>query len=291
MLDFRIETFLTLCELLNYTKAAKKLCITQPAVTQHIKYLENKYHTKLFSYEVKRLNLTRQGILLKEAVISIKADEQKLSSILSQSEVVPPHISFGVTRTIGEYLMPEKLNLYLTNNTSDNLTMIVENTSTLISLLRDGSIDFAIVEGYFNKNDYTYKLISREKFIGVCGTEYPLKNCSYLSDLISHPLLIREKGSGTREILERILKEHNLSTTDFSRNIEIGNISTIKYLLKNNHGISFLYETAVREDIRNGVLQKIPIKDFNVEWEFNFICLKGSIFYEDYLEQGKLLFG
>lgn len=71
MLDFRIETFLCVCKYLNYTKAAEELNITQPGVSQHIKYLENFYGDKLFTYSNKILTLTEAGEKLKNAMLSM----------------------------------------------------------------------------------------------------------------------------------------------------------------------------------------------------------------------------
>lgn len=100
MLDFRLYTFLTLSETLNYTKAADILCITQPAVSQHIKYMEKEYDCKLFFYDGKQLNLTAQGKLLAEKVRTMVADEKMIRSLLKQNQKTPA-LRFGATLTIG----------------------------------------------------------------------------------------------------------------------------------------------------------------------------------------------
>lgn len=291
MLDFRMYTFITLSETLNYTKAAQLLCITQPAVSQHIKYLENYYEVKLFQHDHKQLKLTPQGRILQKHIVSIAADEDKLKEIIQSNHDTIDHIRFGATRTIGEYILPEKLPSLLTAHPDTSITMIVENTTRLLKMLQDGDIDFAFIEGYFKKNDVTHHLLSKERFVPIKSKSYQLKKpVQTLVDLLDESLIIREEGSGTREILERILDEQNMKIHDFHKCIEIGNIHAIKQLVKNNQGITFLYEAAIQEELQSKDVEIIPLQDFNIVREFNFITLRGSIFtdvYESFLHEIK----
>lgn len=283
MLDFRMYTFITLSETLNYTKAAQQLCITQPAVTQHIKHLENYYHVPLFTHAHKQLQLTPQGKILQKHIMRIAADEAKLNELLTMNTTQPHHFRFGATRTIGEFILPQKLPNYLSTHPETTLSMIVENTSTLLQMLKDGQIDFAFIEGYFKKSDFTYHLLFKEPFIAVKGKDYQLnKQVQRLEDLLNETLILREAGSGTREILERVLDEQNLQPHDFKKLIEIGNIHAIKQLVLQNQGITFLYEAAIKEELEKKTLEQIPLTDFQITREFNFICLKDSIFTETY---------
>lgn len=287
MLDFRLYTFLTLSETLNYTKAAEQLCITQPAVSQHIKFLENKYEVKLFHHTGKLLSLTKQGKVLAQSVRTMVADEKKLQEKLRSVNAEIEHLKFGATLTIGEFLLPQKLNTFLNAHPETSLTMIVENTSSLLHMLDHGDISFAFVEGYFKKNEYAYQMISKERFVALKHKDYVLKKeIRTLEDLRLETLILRESGSGTREILERVLMEKNLSLHDFHKTIEIGNMNAIKYLVQQGQGITFLYEAAAREELDSGEFEIIPLQDFTILREFNFITLKNSQFlheYEDFL--------
>lgn len=283
MLDFRLYTFLTLSETLNYTKAAEQLCITQPAVSQHIKYLENEYHVKLFHHNGKHLSLTRQGKVLAQSVRTMAADEKILKEKLKAVNTELDHLTFGATLTIGEFMLPKKLNTLLTRHPETSLTMIVKNTSSLLQMLDHGEISFAFVEGYFKKNKYSYQMISKEHFVALKHKDYPLtKDVNTLEDLLDETLILRESGSGTREILERVLKEKNLSSHDFRKTIEIGNMNAIKYLVQQKQGIAFLYETAAQSELSQGEFEIIPLQDFDIYREFNFITLKNSQFLQEY---------
>jgi len=282
MLDFRIETFLCVCKHLNYTKAANELNITQPGVSQHIKYLENYYGDKLFCYSNKKLNLTRAGLDLRDAMISLKHDNVHLQNKIKERVEGFNSIKFGATLTIGDFLLPLKISNYIQRNPHTQIDFTIANTKELLTLLEDGKIDFAIVEGYFQKSGYEYRTISSEKYILVCGTDYPLGQVEDFKELFCHNLLLREDGSGTKEILERYLADHGYTFSDFSSTSIISSIHAIKQLVENGQGISFMYEIAAKKELEEGRLKVVAIADFDVCHEFNYIWRKNSAFYEYY---------
>lgn len=279
MLDFRINTFLTVCEYMNFTKASEVLCITQPAVSQHIKYLEKGYDTKFFEYEGKKIRLTKSGKIFYETATTMKHDEQYLKEKITEEKLGVTSLKFGATLTIGEFILPQKLSDYLNRNNNMKMTMISGNTKELLHKLEHGEIDFALVEGYFAKNEYDFVVYSRENYICVSGKNYSFKKQPHaLEDLLQETLIIREKGSGTRDIFEKNLEIQNLTLNDFSKIIEIGNINAIKHLVKNNNGITSLYEVAVKDELENGTLKKIEIEDLQKTHDFYFIWRKNSAF-------------
>ena len=103
-------------------------------------------------------------------------------------------------------------------------------------------------------------------------------------------MIIREVGSGSREIIERYLGDRNLSVYDFVNLIEISNINTIKQLVKNNHGISFMYKIAVEKELKSGLLKEIDIAGLSIEHDINFVWRKNSAFIDYYQQLFKLFF-
>lgn len=285
MLDYRIETFLKLCEIKSYTKTAEILNITQPAVSQHIKFLEEYYNKKLFIYKGKKLELTNEGRYLRDNIMTMQVNSQKLKQNIIIENMDKKEIKFGATLTIGEYYMPESIKKLLNNYPHYNFSMIVENTQNLLNKLEKGEIEFALIEGIFNKYKYESLLISNEEFICISGDAKYLEIPSVqIKDILNNRIILREKGSGTREILEQLLIEKNINIENFIEKVEIGNINTIKYLVTQNMGITFLYKIAVLEALKERSLYEIPIKDFNSKREFNFVFLKESLFKNEYLE-------
>ncbi len=282
MLDFRINTFLTVCKYMNFTHAANELHITQPAVSQHIKYLENYYSTKLFLLDGKKLTLTPSGNMLRDKMTKLKNDESKILDQLQQIASQVTEISFGVTMTIGEYTIIPIINNYLKNHPDSNLKIHFGNTKDLLASLDKGEIDFALIEGYYPENKYETKIFDRVDFIPVCSAKHNFKKApKELRDLFNERLIIREPGSGTRNILERNLEIHNYSVMDFTHYIQIENMHSVIQLLLLDNGISFLYKSAVEKELSKGKLTEIKLKDFSMKHDFTFIWRKESAFSDE----------
>jgi DNA-binding transcriptional LysR family regulator len=278
MLDIRLRTFLTLCETQSYTAAAELLHMTQPAVTQHIHYLENHYGCKLVVYSGKQIHLTEQGRLLQEYSRTLKANSERIEFLIARPLHQERPLVFGATLTIGEYTMPPVLSDMIQESPALDITMHVDNTAALLGMLWAGEIDFALLEGRFDKSAYHYRLLSQQPYVAVCAPDNPiaLTPC-HLEDLLSQKLITREQGSGTRDILAQVLSSHSLTFADFGHVIEISNTNAIKQLVTNGVGITFLYQEAVREELRDGSLRRIPLDDPEVRREFNFVWLKDGI--------------
>lgn len=285
MLDFRTETFLTVCQTMNFTAAARQLNITQPAVSQHIHFLEEQYHTSLFIYQNKQLFLTRSGEILRRHLLTMKNDEKAVMEELKNNITGIETLSIGVTMTIGEYAIVDKLAGFLIQHPEINIHLHYGNTLQLLKLLNSGQISIAIVEGNYPKEYYSHKKYSTEDYIAVCAashhfmTDHPYT----MNDLVHERLLVREEGSGTRNILEQSLMTHGLHISDFIHYIEIENMHTIIGLLKRDCGISFLYKIAVEKELHSGILKEIPLDDFKMQHDFDIIWEKHSVYSDKYL--------
>ncbi len=290
MIDFRHETFLALCAIGSYTKTAKYLHLSQPAVTQHIQHLEEQYGCQLVRYESKKLTLTPEGEELRQLLTRIAADGQRFRRTLANQGRGREDVFFGATLTIGEYLMPGIICVMLKDNPRLNVHMEVGNSQVLLAKLRRGELDFALIEGIIDKSKYHSRLFSLEPFVPVCSPNSPLAfGPVSFEELLQYPLILREKGSGTREILENILKQYNYSPASFQNIIEIGNMAAIKQLVASDIGISFMYEIAARKEIQQGELAVIHIAGFSATRQFNFVFLPDSAYAHRYLEFYELM--
>lgn len=281
MLDNRLLTFLTLCQELNYTRTGKLLHMSQPAVSQHIRYLEDYYGVKLFSYQKKTLSLTPQGERLYEYSLALRASADKIKSIVHKKSQLS--LNFGTTLSVAGYFMEKPLKKLLEDYPQAEIFMDVNNTQILLSRLREGQLDFVILEGHFDKSKYSYKLLSKENFIGIASSIHPLaKSSVQLRDLLGQRLIVRERGSGTRDIFEKILYEENLTMSSFKNTLEIGNIEAIKSLVRSGLGISFLYELTVKKELGKS-LTRLQIEGFQIAREINFVYLKNNPLEEELL--------
>lgn len=286
MIDFRLKTFIDLCDTKSYTKTAKNLSITQPAVSQHIKYLEEKYDLKLFDYIGKRLSLTKEGIDFFYNVQKLQTVSLNIENHLKDCNEKYKTLRFGATRTVGEFYLPNYTKKFLIKYPKSDFSMIVNNTKFLLSNLNKGNIEFAIIEGHFNKAEYETYLLSEEELVVVASPLNNLTTKSNLSleELFKETLIMREKGSGSREIFDMYLYENNYSPENFYHSFEVGNINIIKDLVKDNLGISIMYKKAAQIEIDNGDLIILDVDNMKLSHEFNFIFLKDSIFHEDYID-------
>ncbi|MFR0797170.1 MAG: LysR family transcriptional regulator [Oscillospiraceae bacterium] len=209
MLDFRVETFLAVCRHMNFTKAARELNITQPAVSHHMHYLEQAYGTALFQHNGKRLQLTEAGEILRRTLMTMKHDEQHLQKRMQQVVSGTRDYSFGATLSVAEFMINEALGRFLRLHPDSHIQMQVADTKVLLSKLDSGELDFAVVEGDFPKAEYDFFVFGTEEYVAAGDPE---KAARYrgrpLTDLLGEPLLLREEGSGTRVILEYYLKEY-----------------------------------------------------------------------------------
>lgn len=283
MLDFRIETFLTLCRVMNYTRTAQILNVTQPTITQHIRYLEEEYECKLFSYTGKTLSLTLQGEQLRDFALSMAYNNQRIQERMRQSRGQQPVMRLGATKTIGEFVIGPMISTYLRKNPECRLSLLVDNTHTLLKLLERGELDFAVVEGFFDKSKYGYQIFQKEDFIGVCAAEHPLADrVLTMDDIMAQNIIIREPGSGTRAIFEQLLKQQNYSFESIAHITIISDFSVIKQLVRDKIGIAFLYEPVVRTELANGTLKKLHLASMQAQREFNYVYLRDTLFLNEW---------
>lgn len=283
LLDIRVDTFLSVCKNKSYTKAAEELNITQPAVTQHIQFLERHYGCKFFEYVSRGLKLTEEGELFYKHILQAKGSEQFIIRKLAEVGQEKKTLSFAATMTIGEFTLAPVISDFVKTFSDYDITMYVDNTKTVLNMLMEGKILFAIVEGLFNKAEYETKLYKMANFILVASVNDPIvsKKEICLNDLKNHTIIIREKGSGSREVLERGLFDRNYTLDSFKKIIEVGNVNVAKELIKNRVGLGFMYEDAVKDEIRKGELMEVKLKDFALRREFNFVCMKNEIAKEE----------
>lgn len=267
MLDFRIDTFLTVCDTMNYRETAERLHITQPAVTQHIQYLEREYGCTLFTYHKRTLRKTAAAQTLEQAARAMRYNERELQKKLRGTDVQTLRV--GATKTIGDYVLPAQIERFLSRGEA-RLTLIVENTEHLLRMLDADQLDFAIVEGYFDKDRYDSRVLREEPFVGICRKEHPFAGRAVTVDeLLKQTIICREEGSGTREVLERLLLAYNETLSRFSGQICISSFQIILDLVRKGFGVSFVYRVLADSDdqIATFTLQSNEIvRQFQLVW-------------------------
>jgi len=266
MLDHRVLTFLTLYDEMNYRRTAEKLNMTQPGVTQHIQHLERYYGTKLFVYDGRTLSRTTAAQRLKRYFDSARAEEADLRKSLIPGNTV--HITVGATKTIGEFVIVPEVRAFL-RHPSHNLDLVIDNTKQLLRMLERSEIDFAVIEGVFDKSKYDCHLYKKEDFVGVCAKSHPFANRRVrLEDLFAQDIVVREKPSGTRMLLQQAITNKGFSLDSFRRCTSVNNFSVLCDLVANNGAITFAYApiSRCRDD-----LATFSVEDLQISGEFHFV--------------------
>ena len=159
MMDYKLKTFLKLYDTMNYRAAASALNLTQPAVTQHIHALENEYGCSLFHYDGRRLHRTAAAEKLAVYARSMLYNEQRFLQEVGRLPAQPLRI--GATKSIGNYVIGGMLAKAL-EDPETTLTLTVDNTRALLAQLQRGELDFALIEGHFDKQIYGHCLLRHE---------------------------------------------------------------------------------------------------------------------------------
>ena len=283
MLDPRWNTFLVLCETMNYTRAAEQLCLTQPAVTHHIHYLEDHYGCRLFSYEGKILRLTEAGMRLREFTRSMAYNSKKVEATMAAPAPISPRV--GASKTIGEYVIAPRVERFLRSQPEASFSLLVDNTQVLLRALEAGQLDFALVEGFFDRSRYDAQLCRQEAFFGVCAPQHRLAGRAVpLDEITGERLILREPGSGTRAIFEEALHRQNYTLDSFPSVVTISDFSTIKSLVADGLGLSFLYAPVVEQELEAGTLARFDLAEVPMSGAFYFVCLKDNLFAKNWMD-------
>ena len=269
IVDHRLNTFLTLCQTMNYRQAAQQLHLTQPAVTRQIQSLEQSFGVKLFCYDGRKLTRTAACRLLEEYAISLRGQYQELTAALQGAERTSLRV--GTTKTVGDYIAAPLVQRYL-SDPRRGLSLVVDNTRRLLELLDDNQLDCALVEGFFDRRRYDYHLFRQEPFGGICAAGHPFAGRKVSpEELFTQTLLVREPGSGTRNIFEQELADRGYTLASFARVVSAGSFSLIKQLLLGGVGVTFAYQAIARGDPRFAFFTVGEAPSLH---EFNFVYLK-----------------
>lgn len=245
-MDLKLQTFLTLCQTMNYRIAAEQLHLSQPAVTKQIQSLEQMLQIKLFCYDGHMLHKTEACLLLERYAITQQYQFEELQLAIADKKRFSLRI--GATKTIGDYVLIDAIKEYL-SDPSHELSLMVDNTMHLLQMLDENQLDFAVIEGAFSKTKYGSYLLRMEPFVGICAKNSPL--CGQhisVEELLKQTIVVREKGSGTRRIFEERLAAMGYELSDFYREVSISSFVAIKALVAAGIGISFLYNSVVAEE-------------------------------------------
>lgn len=275
MVDIKLITFITVAKTKNFTKAANILNITQPAISQHIKALENYYGVKVLCKKGRNMELTEEGLLLYKYAKKIDRLSKLVENQLKNKMSIVKKYNIGATLTIGGYVLPKIIGDYRKENENIDILLHVNNTEKIIEKLYNGTIDFGIIEGPFNKTKINYNRFKYDQLVLAVSSKHKFANRKSVNieEVLEDKLILREHGSGTRQVFENHLLKSGYSLDDIDIYMEIGNITALISLVKSNLGVTIISKEAIKSSIESGSIKSVDIEDFDIIREFNFIYL------------------
>ena len=258
-----LRIFIAVAETKKMSLAAKKLYISQPTVSQAIRELEEHYGVRLFERLSKKLYITESGKFLLFHAKNIVAQFDNLEESM-KTNYQKETLRIGASLTVGAILLSNVLNDLESFNPNLDTYAYVNNTSVIEKKLLESSLDVAIVEGKVKSQDLISIPMIDDYLVLVCGIDHPLSNKKevHLSDLENQKFVVREKGSGTRALLDEFLKLHNLKVKIVW---EASSPDTIRHAVINNGCLALMPIRVMEKDILDHKMNVI----FNTTDEWN----------------------
>ncbi|MBT2623384.1 LysR family transcriptional regulator [Chryseobacterium sp. ISL-6] len=278
MFDYRLKVFYTVASRLSFTRASEELNISQPAVTKHIKEIENQLNTKLFDRKGTSIQLTRSGIVLYEYAEKIRNIYRDLEFEIHQlNSEHKGKLIIGASTTVAQYILPEILAKFHSYYRDIKIELLIYNTEVISTLLKDGKIDLGIIEGESQSAYFNYEIFKADEIVLVAKANHPLVNKTLnLKNLYTIDLIFREQGSGTQEFIQNRIKEKGIDIENLNVIMQLGNSESIKNYLLHSDCMAFLSISTVLNELKNNTLSIIDIKNFSIERNFHYILPKGD---------------
>lgn len=269
----QLEAFIITAECRKMSEAAKHLYISQPTVSQIISELEKEYQTKLFERHAKELSITPAGALLLKNAREIIAIHESLKQNMKTINSIRP-LRIGATMTVGSNIMVKIISQMNERYPDIDTTVNVTNTDHIESMLLHNELDIALVEGIITHSEIYTKPVLLDKLCIICGRENPFAGRTSIppEDLRNQNFILREKGSGTRAIFERLMENQNVP---YQIKWESNSTPAIIDAVAANLGLGFVSERCVAAKVSGGTIFTCPIQEINLE-RFFYLCYNRS---------------
>jgi LysR family transcriptional regulator, transcriptional activator of the cysJI operon len=271
-----LKIFLTVCEVGNMTRAAEIVYMTQPSVSQVIAELESEYGVRLFERLNHKLYLTAAGEHLRtyaNHIVNLSEQVQKeLKDLAAYGS-----IRVGASLTIGAHLLPGIIAAYRKEMSQVEIFTQIDNTSVIEKLLMEDRIDLGLVEGPVYSPHIREEMLCEDDLVIICGPGHPFwdETTIELSQLSGKSFIIREQGSGTRDIFERVMSGVN---TAWKITGIYNNTEAIKQAVRGNLGLAVVSKISVKEEVERGLLRVVEVKGLNLKRNFNLVFHQQKFF-------------
>ncbi len=277
-MGFRLNVFVSVAHHLNFTRAASELHISQPAISRHIQELESTYKTQLFERSGNKVKLTIPGeILLRyaETILETYRNLQLEMNLLTGN--FSGELRIGASTTIAQYILPPIIAKFIAKFPDVKLTVTSGNTEQIEQMLEKYEIDIGLVEGVHRKLSLKYTAFQKDELVLITGAGNKIGDEISLDDLITLPLVLRETGSGTLEVIEQELVRHNKKISQMNILLQLGSTESIKLFIENSPSVFAIVSiSAVTKELLRNTFKVVEISGFELKREFAYVISHGS---------------
>ena len=278
MLNFnQFRVFYYAAKNLNFTAAAGELFITQPAVTAQIKSFEEFCNLKLFKKRGRKIYLTDEGRSLYQYAFKVFKFEKEIEAAIDDMrELKRGVLSLGTTKAYARYFMPLMITTFHQSYPQIKIQLNEGSSLDMIHSLLDFKIEVAIIARAEDNPEVQFFPFSQEEMALIVSLTDPLvhsKSVSF-SDLATVPFIMKEKGSGTRKLVEELFEAAGCTPNIL---METSNTEFIKQLVQRGEGVSFVVKEAVAAELKDEKLTTVPLKGPKVYLDVSIAYLKGQV--------------
>ena len=260
----------------SFTKAAEELALTQPAVSQHIKNLEDELGVKLFIRNHNQLHLTSNGEIVYKYARRLLAVSNNLYQTIKDEKANISSLTVGITHSVESSRVMEALAKYTNISKGLSIKVVTDTIENLHRMIKSFELDFLIINGTIKDPNLDYITMDTDSLVlAVSPTHRLARNMTVsVEELKQEKLILRLPTSNTTSLFDQALNQNNLSITDFDVVLEMENIATIKDLIRQNLGVSVLAKSACMDEIKKGKLIGIPIENMSLIRDTNIVFPK-----------------
>ncbi|HEY1685369.1 MAG TPA: LysR family transcriptional regulator [Tepidisphaeraceae bacterium] len=261
----------------SFTKAAERLFISQPALSQQVGQLEQSLGVKLFDRLPRGVRLTHAGQILAAHAARIAAlDEQALRQIQELRGLARGRLTIGASQTIGVYLMPEILGRFRRMHPQIDLDLQIGNTEVIQQRLADDLLDLALTEGFIQQPDLDASIFEQDNLVAIVPPRHSLleKKSVSAKQFCVEPMIAREQGSGTRAVIERALARKSVQRTVA---MTLGNLEAIKRAVQAGIGVAIVSRLSITQELAAGTLIELPLTDLQIRRPLHRLELRGKV--------------
>ncbi|MCM3627950.1 LysR family transcriptional regulator [Paenibacillus glycanilyticus] len=270
-MDQSLLVFMTVAEKNNFTRAAEALHMTQPAVSQHIQALESSIGAKLLDRSNKHVRLNKAGEIVYRHGKEIEGLYTRMQRLVDDlMHTASGTLTIGASYTFGEYVLPHAIAYLQAHYPMIKPTITIGNTKEISSLVAGGQLDIGIVEGELEHERLHAESFAKDRMYVVAASSHSLGRVhdTNAASLQQETWIVREEGSGTREVTERMFMEQGVNPEN---RMVFGSTQIIKESVEAGLGISLLSHWAVRKEIALGTISKLTVGGRAVERDFTLL--------------------